>query len=128
MAPESKKLVLSSAASKWRQFKSKLTSKYVLPFAGRKKKLKKPPKMYHLHWKEFVASRLSNSWPVYVFFYFFLLSYVLSVVVLHKFDSYLFYYFDACSRKFIWSKKKEHQRESITIESHGRDMFDWRKN
>ncbi|XP_040369464.1 uncharacterized protein LOC121051309 [Rosa chinensis] len=66
VAPESKKLVLTSAGTKWRQFKTNLTNKYVLPYLGKKKKLRKPPKQYAfvglLPWKEFVSQRTTEAW------------------------------------------------------------------
>ncbi|KAM5570104.1 hypothetical protein ABKV19_017226 [Rosa sericea] len=66
VAPESRKLVLSSAGVKWRYFKTTLTRKYVLPFLGKKKKLRKPPKQYSYvglqPWKEFVKQRTSEEW------------------------------------------------------------------
>ncbi|KAI5335952.1 hypothetical protein L3X38_026086 [Prunus dulcis] len=37
------KMMLSSAAKKWKDFKSTLTSKFILPFANEKEKLKEPP-------------------------------------------------------------------------------------
>ncbi|KAL8107166.1 hypothetical protein AgCh_023828 [Apium graveolens] len=43
---EIENMVLKSAGSKWRQFKTDLTRKYVLPFIGENKKLSRPPKGY----------------------------------------------------------------------------------
>lgn len=72
MAPESEGLVLKSAGAKWRQFKSMLTSTYVKPFAGQKKKLLRPPKKYAYvgkdHWRKFVAMRTTGDWEVHYFF------------------------------------------------------------
>ncbi|XP_062006048.1 uncharacterized protein LOC133723246 [Rosa rugosa] len=66
VAPESKKLVLTSAGTKWRQFKTYLTNKHVLPYLGKKKKLRKPPKQYAFvglqPWKEFVTQRKTEEW------------------------------------------------------------------
>ncbi|KAM5584864.1 hypothetical protein ABKV19_004300, partial [Rosa sericea] len=66
VAPESKKLVLTSAGTKWRQFKTYLTNKHVLPYLGKKKKLRKPPKQYAFiglqPWKEFVTQRKTEGW------------------------------------------------------------------
>ncbi|CAL2277839.1 unnamed protein product [Prunus armeniaca] len=41
-----KKMVLSSAAKKWKDFKSTLTRQFILPFANEKEKLKKPPQLF----------------------------------------------------------------------------------
>ncbi|KAL8104266.1 hypothetical protein AgCh_028476 [Apium graveolens] len=64
VAPKSEGLILKSAAAKWRQFKSNLTSDYVKPFAGQKKKLAKPPRKYAFvgkdAWKQFIAMRTSS--------------------------------------------------------------------
>ncbi|KAI5335933.1 hypothetical protein L3X38_026067 [Prunus dulcis] len=58
-----KKMVLSSAAKKWKDFKFTLTRQFILPFANEKEKLKDPPQLYNfiekLQWDAFVASRLS---------------------------------------------------------------------
>lgn len=66
VAPESETMVLKSAGAKWRQFKSKLTVDYVMPFLGEKKKLKKPPLKYAFVgkdiWKKFVSQRTSDEW------------------------------------------------------------------
>ncbi|KAL8146466.1 hypothetical protein AgCh_004264 [Apium graveolens] len=66
VAPESESLILMSAGTKWRQFKSTLTSKYVKPFIGHKMKLRNPPKKYAYvgkdAWIKFVATRSSESW------------------------------------------------------------------
>ena len=58
-----KKMVLSSAAKKWKDFKYNVTRQYILPFAHDKEKLKEPPELYKFieksQWDAFVASRLS---------------------------------------------------------------------
>ncbi|CAL2228509.1 unnamed protein product [Prunus armeniaca] len=58
-----KKMVLSFAAKKWKDFKSTLTRQFILPFANEKEKLKEPPQLYNFieksKWDAFVASRLS---------------------------------------------------------------------
>ncbi|CAL8174091.1 unnamed protein product [Prunus armeniaca] len=41
-----KKLVLSSTAKKWKDFKSTLTRHHILPFIKEKEKLSQPPKLY----------------------------------------------------------------------------------
>lgn len=68
MAPESEGLIMKSAGTKWRQFKSKLTSEYVKPYAGQKKNLSKPPRKYAFvgkeHWRRFVAERTTTDWGV----------------------------------------------------------------
>ena len=65
---ECESLVLKSAGTKWRQFKSELTNNYVIPFKGDKKKQWKPPKKYGFVgkdvWKRFVAERTSDKWMV----------------------------------------------------------------
>ncbi|XP_061993667.1 uncharacterized protein LOC133711577 [Rosa rugosa] len=66
VAPESKKLVLTSAGTKWRAFKTMLTRKYVLPYLGKKKKLRKPPSQYAFvgrqPWRQFVKERTTEKW------------------------------------------------------------------
>lgn len=78
VCPESERVVLTSAGMKWRQFKTKLTTKYVLPFLGHKKKLARPPKQYAFvgkeHWKNFVKLRTCEQWKVYAIFQFTLIS------------------------------------------------------
>ncbi|BFG16085.1 hypothetical protein CerSpe_023590 [Prunus speciosa] len=60
-----KKMVLSSPAKKWKDFKSTLTRQFILQFANDKEKLKEtpPPQLYNFieksQWDAFVASRLS---------------------------------------------------------------------
>lgn len=70
MAAESEGLILKSAGTKWRQFKSKLTADYVKPYIGQKKKLMKPPRKYAFvgkeAWRRFVAARTNNDWKVYM--------------------------------------------------------------
>ncbi|KAI5312377.1 hypothetical protein L3X38_041550 [Prunus dulcis] len=57
-------MVLSSAAKKWKDFKSTLTRQFILPFANEKEKLKVPSQLYNFieksQWDAFVASRLSQ--------------------------------------------------------------------
>ncbi|XP_016652454.1 PREDICTED: uncharacterized protein LOC107881913 [Prunus mume] len=64
----SKKMVLSSAAKKWKDLKSTLTRQFILSFANEKEKLKEPPQLYNfiekLQWDAFVASRLSPNFEV----------------------------------------------------------------
>ncbi|KAI5334530.1 hypothetical protein L3X38_024663 [Prunus dulcis] len=59
-----KKSVLTSAAKKWKDFKSTLTRHYVLPYTNDKEKLSHPPETYKFiekaQWDAFVASRLSK--------------------------------------------------------------------
>ncbi|VVA32880.1 PREDICTED: transposase, partial [Prunus dulcis] len=65
-----KKMVLCSAAKKWKDFKSTLTRQFILPFTNEKEKekLKEPPQLYNfiekLQWDAFVASRLSPDFEV----------------------------------------------------------------
>ncbi|CAL9025222.1 unnamed protein product [Prunus brigantina] len=61
---EGKNLVLSSAAKKWKDFKSTLARHYILPFIKEREKLSQPPDLYKFiekaEWDAFVASRLSQ--------------------------------------------------------------------
>ena len=64
--------MLKSASCKWRQFKTTLTTKYVVPYIGQKKKLMKPPRKYAFvgkeAWRKFVKPRIDKSWMVnYIF-------------------------------------------------------------
>ncbi|CAL8155399.1 unnamed protein product [Prunus armeniaca] len=56
--------VLSSAAKKWKDFKSTLTRHYILPYIKEREKLSQPPEVYKFiekaKWDAFVASRLSK--------------------------------------------------------------------
>ncbi|CAL2259548.1 unnamed protein product [Prunus armeniaca] len=56
--------VLSSAANKWKDFKSTLTRHYILPYIKEREKLSQPPEVYKFiekaEWDAFVASRLSK--------------------------------------------------------------------
>ncbi|CAL9024434.1 unnamed protein product, partial [Prunus brigantina] len=58
------KMVLSSAAKKWKDFKSTLTRQFILPFANEKEKLKESLQLYNFieksQWDAFVALRLSQ--------------------------------------------------------------------
>ncbi|KAK3218254.1 hypothetical protein Dsin_012224 [Dipteronia sinensis] len=62
----SKKQILSSTSSKWRCFKSHLTSTYIVPFKDKPEVLKHPPSIYDFveqkHWEAFVRIRLSEEW------------------------------------------------------------------
>ncbi|KAL6582611.1 hypothetical protein OROMI_004689 [Orobanche minor] len=53
---------------KWRQFKTNLNRKFVKPYLGQKKKLRKPPKKYAFvgkePWKKFVAQRITEDWQL----------------------------------------------------------------
>ncbi|CAL8088443.1 unnamed protein product [Prunus armeniaca] len=57
-----KNLVLSSAAKKWKDFKSTLMRHHILPFIKEKEKLSQPPELYKFiekaEWDALVASRL----------------------------------------------------------------------
>ncbi|VFQ73125.1 unnamed protein product [Cuscuta campestris] len=54
---------VTSANSKWKQFKSTLTCKYILPFRDEPERLRTPPEDFSFleknHWDIFVADRLS---------------------------------------------------------------------
>ncbi|KAL6579050.1 hypothetical protein OROMI_009266 [Orobanche minor] len=58
-------MVLKSASTKWREFKSRLTSLYIVPYLNEPEKMKYPPKDYKFinqdHWTQFVAYRSSPS-------------------------------------------------------------------
>lgn len=60
--------MLTSAGVKWRQFKTFLTNKYVLPKLGDKKALRRPLKAYNFvgleAWKDFVKQRSTKEWEV----------------------------------------------------------------
>lgn len=59
-----KQMVLSSAAKKWKDFKSTLTRFHILPFIKEQDRLRQPPETYKFiekaQWDAFVASRLSK--------------------------------------------------------------------
>ncbi|KAI5339328.1 hypothetical protein L3X38_018600 [Prunus dulcis] len=63
-----KKMVLSSAVEKWKDFKSTLTRQFILLFTNQKKKLKEPPQLYNFikksQWDAFVASKLSPNFEI----------------------------------------------------------------
>lgn len=113
---ESERLILKSAGIKWRQFKTFLTRKYILPFAGQKKKLSKPPKQYAFvgreTWKRFVAARTQDEWKVYNFFYI-----ILSCIFL--FLCLLIINGKKC-RKFMKHRVKECERGNIHTAHRGR--------
>lgn len=66
--PENKKMVLASAAAKWREFKSLLTTHYILPHRDNPEVLECRPEDYlfinQLDWETFVANGLSDSFLV----------------------------------------------------------------
>ncbi|KAL5547332.1 hypothetical protein UlMin_007019, partial [Ulmus minor] len=59
-----RKLIISSAGAKWRQFKSNLTVEHIIPFKDQPEKLQRPPEIYNYiskkDWDTFVAIRLSE--------------------------------------------------------------------
>ncbi|VFQ85190.1 unnamed protein product [Cuscuta campestris] len=63
LPPSAQKLVLQLVNSKWKQFKSTLTCKYILPFRDELERLRTPPEDFSFleknHWDIFVADRLS---------------------------------------------------------------------
>ncbi|KAM5580900.1 hypothetical protein ABKV19_010223 [Rosa sericea] len=65
LGPENKKMVMESATTKWREFKSRLTSNYIVPYVDDPEALKYPPDDYPFinadHWTQFVKSRTTPS-------------------------------------------------------------------
>ncbi|XP_040374621.1 uncharacterized protein LOC121052806 [Rosa chinensis] len=65
---EWKKLVITSAGHKWREFKSKLTNWYIIPYLDSPKLLQFPPDDYRSievsEWNTFVADRTSQQFQV----------------------------------------------------------------
>ena len=63
-----KKRVMSSAAAKWKQFKSRLSTRHIIPFKNNPEMLRKPPSVYYFitqkEWEGFVALRLSAKYLV----------------------------------------------------------------
>ncbi|KAL6223405.1 hypothetical protein ACLB2K_006792 [Fragaria x ananassa] len=63
LEPSERKMVIKSAGVKWREFKSRLTCQYVLPYIDDPESLKFPPDDYRFItpdvWKDFVKSRLT---------------------------------------------------------------------
>lgn len=61
-------MVLTSASNRWRQFKSDLTRKYIMPFKDEAEALKNPPEDYGFikqqHWQQFVNGRLTKEFQV----------------------------------------------------------------
>lgn len=66
--PTARKLVWESACQKWREFKSRLTTDYILPHRNQPEKLIFPPADYTFieksHWDMFVADRLGDDFKV----------------------------------------------------------------
>lgn len=65
--------VISDIGLKWRTFRTTLTTKYILPFKDNPELLVEPPTKYKfidkLVWTEFVQSRLTPEFQVYIYFY-----------------------------------------------------------
>lgn len=63
-------MVLASAGSKWRSFKTALTKKFILPYKDDPKALETPPKVYEFiqkdQWTTFVATRLTDDFLVFM--------------------------------------------------------------
>lgn len=59
---------MKSAGKKWREFKCKLTTYYILPHKNQPELLKFPPADYSFiekaHWDIFVADRLTDEFAV----------------------------------------------------------------
>ena len=51
VADESESMVLKSAGTMWRQFKSNLTSDHVKPYIGQKEEIDEAAKAIHVCWK-----------------------------------------------------------------------------
>lgn len=66
--PSARRVILKSACQKWREFKSRLTTNYVLAYRDQRELLAYPPADYSFlekaHWDIFVADRLSNDFLV----------------------------------------------------------------
>lgn len=66
--PTARSVIMKSACSKWREFKSKLTTAYILPHKNQRELLELPPADYSFiekaHWDIFVADRLSDDFDV----------------------------------------------------------------
>ena len=66
--PSAKKMVLRSACQKWREFKCRLTTHYILPYLDQPELLAYPPADYSFieksHWDIFVADRTSKEFMV----------------------------------------------------------------
>lgn len=64
----SKKSILQAAGNSFRQFKSRLTTHFIIPFKDQPHRLENPPDTYsHIeshHWRQFVKSRLSEEFEV----------------------------------------------------------------
>ncbi|KAL6191826.1 hypothetical protein ACLB2K_038215 [Fragaria x ananassa] len=58
---ESKRVVMQSAAARWREFKSRLTKVYIVPYLDQAEMLKYPPQDYKIinadNWTQFVTER-----------------------------------------------------------------------
>ena len=71
MDVSTKKLALSSTASKWRQFKYNLAKRFLLPFVDNEEKVRKPPKEYNFisqkDWDSFVGRRESEEFKVIIY-------------------------------------------------------------
>lgn len=61
LGTENRKMVIASANAKWREFKSLLTTSYILPYLDRRHLIKSPPGDFPWiqqdDWDIFVASR-----------------------------------------------------------------------
>ena len=68
LGPENKKMVLQSAGAKWREFKCRLTSRYIFPYKDDPESLQFPPDDYRFinvdDWTTFVAQRTTDAFMV----------------------------------------------------------------
>lgn len=68
MPKKLRRTVIASAGTKWKDFKSRLTTKYIMPYMNDVDLLEFPPDDYRFIakdvWQEFVAERLSAGFQV----------------------------------------------------------------
>lgn len=123
--PEARKIVIASAAQKWREFKSRLTTLYIIPHKDEPDLLEFPPEDYNFiektHWDIFVADRLSEEFMVCKLHNNCLIfsSFKYMVLLIYMYMIY---------RKFVTPRRKNELRISTLIGCRVRDMLIWRLN